>query len=237
MSNSKLEEIAHQIRSDIKSLNQKERVTEQVSELSRVERSLRALAAELNDQLKMVMAARSADVVLQTEGFDSTAQRSVSLASTTRKAESDMDEIESLQRDVRTQMAQLKDQISMQWQELVKRRVPGREGLKDLVETFRSIGEAGDLASELGRIVINIGRLSRAGPSIEAVEQLDEYASRLPEVLEQLVGEDQAVRSFASLVARGGAPIDGLTPTVREWMQAKGFESSFKVVAGRPAGD
>ncbi|MCQ3813595.1 MAG: hypothetical protein KTU85_04145 [Acidimicrobiia bacterium] len=205
--------------------------------LSRRENTLKRLAAELNDQLKIVMAARSTDVVLQTEGFESTARLSVSLASATRKAELDLDEIDRFQSDARTQMTHLRDEISMEWQALVERRVPAQEGLKDLVETFHSIGGANDLVSELARIENNIRKLNRSGPSIEALEQLDQYASRLPEVLEQLVGEDQAVRSFASLVARGGAPIDGLTPTVREWLQAKGFETSFKIVAGHPVGD
>ena len=136
--------------------------------------------------------------------------------------------------DVRAQVSTVQSSITIAWRELVDHKVPQRQGLDNLAEIFRQLDASSSLAIELKQAVATAEQLAGAQPSVAALERLDAVAERIPFLLRDLVGDDAGVRAFAEKLARGGAPLESLTPEVTRWIEAKGFQQSFKIVPGEP---
>jgi hypothetical protein len=129
-----------------------------------------------------------------------------------------------------------KDSLTSAWRAYVAKRIPSPDGLLVLADAFSAVEGASAYATRLRTAIRSVHTYLQQAPSAVAIAKVNELAEEIPRLLQQLVGEKPDVRAFADQLARGGAAIDALTPSVLKWMRDTGFSGSFKIIAGRPAG-
>ncbi len=213
---------------------QKERLTEQVAQLKRVEASVAQLTPVVTGIVQLLDAAVGAGVDVPAEGLRGLQGRVGRANADAQRGEVDASTLDALVVDLRAQVSTVQSSITIAWRGLVDHRVPQRQGLANLAETFRQLDASSALATELRQALATAQQLAGAQPSVSALERLEAVAARIPLLLRDLVGDDAGVRSFAEKLARGGAPLESLTPEVERWIEAKGFQQSFKIVPGEP---
>lgn len=229
-----LVELAEQVTTGVQRGAQKERVAEQVTQLKRVEDGVAQLRSVVTTTAQLVRAALGAGVDVPVAGLRQLAGPLSKVAAEGGSGNVDGTLVDRLIVEARSQLSSMQSAITIGWREVVDRKVPQRDGLMRLAETFRQLDTSSGLASELRQIVGQAQQLAGSPPSIDALDRLDRIAARIPEVLRDLVGEEPSVRAFADRVARRGAPLDTVTPEVMDWLLVKGFHRSFKVVPGEP---
>lgn len=103
--------------------------------------------------------------------------------------------------------------------------------LLQLSETLSDVDGVGEVSQ---RLSATLRVLSRAQDSLPTGESL-ELLSKAEELLQNLESalQPDGVRRFLSHVARGGAPVESLTPDVMKWLEDHGSVRRFKIVAGR----
>lgn len=126
------------------------------------------------------------------------------------------------------------------WREYIDESVPGLDSLDKLAEMLGHIQADPLQATALKRGVRDLRALSRRLPDASAPSEAIAAVDVIYPALTVLLGDsdtDSDIRHFMETVARGGAHVRALTQDVKDWMRRSGAEDSFKVVAGRPAGE
>lgn len=234
MTATNLVDLAERVTNAVQQGAQKERVAEQVTQLKRIEDSVSQLLSVVAATGKLVDAAVGAGVDVPVAGLRALAPGLAEVAAKAANREVDGSAVDRLVIDVRNQLTSIQGAIAVSWRELVDRKVPQREGLMRLAETFRQLDASSRLASELRTALAAARNLAVSPPSLTALNTLEAIAERVPQLLRELVGDNPDVRTFAEELARGGASVDSLTPEVMAWIRSKGFERSFKVIPGEP---
>ncbi|SRR5258708_5592341 len=227
-------EVAEGITTGVQRTAQRELITGRVTQLRRIESTLDQVMPLVIEAVSLVGAAAVSGLSIKTDGLASVRDR---ITAATRRADQgdvDVPTLEQLLLDVRTEVESVKSTATISWHELVDRRIPQRQGLTRLADTYLQLDPGNGLAKELRHAVGAAEQLTNMRPSSEALQRLEQLATRIPQLLRDLVGEDPDVRAFAERVARGGAGLDSLTPEVVSWIALKGFERSFKIVPGEP---
>jgi hypothetical protein len=118
--------------------------------------------------------------------------------------------------------------------------MPGLDNLNLLAEMLSQMGADRLEAANLRKGVMELRALSRRLPDASAPSKAAAAVDVIYPALTVLVGDSDAhndVRHFVETVARGGAHVRALTPTVKDWMRRSGLEEAFKIDAGRPASE
>jgi hypothetical protein len=126
------------------------------------------------------------------------------------------------------------------WREFIDARIPGLDSLNSLAEMLSQMGADRLQVANLRKGVTDLRALSRRLPDASAPSQASAAVDIIYPALTVLLGDtdtDNEVRHFVEIVARGGAHVRALTPTVEDWLRHSGLENSFKIVAGRPASE
>jgi DnaJ-domain-containing protein 1 len=131
--------------------------------------------------------------------------------------------------------------VANAWKGFVDSCMPGLEGLDSLADTLGDVRADRSQVAILKKGVADLRAAARRVPDESAPGQVGEAVDAIQAALTALTGvsdgHDAAVRLFLQGVARGGAHVQALTPTVRDWMRSSGIERSFRIVAGEPASD
>lgn len=128
-----------------------------------------------------------------------------------------------------------KESLTTAWRTYVGDRIPAPDGLLVLADAFSTVEGASTYATQLRTAIRSVHSYLQQAPSVDAIAEVNELAADIPRLLQRLVGAEPDVRAFAEQLARGGAAIEALKPSVLKWMNDSGFAGSFKIVAGRPA--
>jgi hypothetical protein len=227
--------LASEVRSGVERLNRLGELRAQIRQLAAIEKATNDLLAEFAHLGSVVAAARQAHFVPSMPGCEKEVSGLSCLLDQLAEGEVDREFAQGVIDAVRTLSQTLNLSVTAAWREHVVNRVPTQEGLLVLADAFVQVEGAGAEPARLKAALRTVHELLTKPPSAEALSELDVLAARIPELLGQLVGDDRDVRAFADQLAAGGAAVDKLTPIVLGWMNQKGFQSSFKVVAGRPA--
>lgn len=126
------------------------------------------------------------------------------------------------------------------WRDFIDACMPGLDSLNDLAEMLSQMGADRTQVANLRKGVMDLRALSRRLPDEPAPGRATAAVAAIRAALRVLLGDgdaDNDVRHFMEAVARGGAHVRSLTPAVKDWMRRSGLESSFKIVAGRPASE
>ncbi len=124
------------------------------------------------------------------------------------------------------------------WRESINARMPGLDSLSKLADTLSQLGAAKLQVANLRAAVSDLQRLYRQLPGKPAPALAAKAIEDIRATLGALLGggtDNDEVRHFVEAVARGGAHVRDLTTAVMEWMQGSQIESSFKIIAGKPA--
>ena len=235
MTRTNLVDLADRVTTTVQQGAQKERVAEQVAQLKRIEASVSQLFSVVAATGKLVDAAVGAGIDVPIAGLQSLAGPLDEVAAKAANREVDGSAVDRLVIDIRSQLTTIQGAITISWRDLVDRKVPQREGLMRLAETFRQLDASSRLATELRTALVAARDLAGSPPTLTGLNTLESIAERVPKLLRDLVGDDPNVRLFADELARGGASVDALTPAVIAWIRARGFDRSFKIVPGEPA--
>lgn len=228
-------DLAERVTTAVQQGAQKERIAEQVTQLKRIEESVSQLYTIVESTVTLVSAALDAGVDVPIAGLRQAATELKAISTRAAKGEVDGSAVDRVVIEVRSQITSIQAAVSVEWRELVDRKVPQREGLARLADTFRQLDASSPLAAELRNALASARDLASGTPSLAALTSLETIARRVPELLRDLFGDDPNVRTFADELARGGARLDALTPEVVSWIRSRGFDRSFKVVPGEPA--
>jgi hypothetical protein len=227
-------ELADKITTGVQRTAQREKIAGRVAQLKRIASSLDELMPLVREATTLVGAAEAFGLGITTDGLASLHERIADASKGANPTEVDASALEQLVTDLRTELSSVKSTVTISWHELVDRRIPQRQGLTRLAETYLRLDPTDPLATQLRQAVATAQQLATTPPTTEALQRLDQVATQIPELLRDLVGDDPSIRSFAERVARGGASLDSLTPEVRRWIASKGFEHSFRIVPGEP---
>jgi hypothetical protein len=227
-----LSELADAITTGVRQTTQRNEIIGRVAERKRVEATLDPLLPALIEAVSLVEATAASGLDISADGLRAIHGR-ISAAAGAHQ-ELDVPVLEQLAIDIRTEAASIKSAATSSWRELVDRKVPQRQGLMGLANTYLQLDPADTVAQQLRDAVVAVQQLADAPPSMEALQLLDQLATQIPQLSRDLVGDATTVRSFVERVARGGAALDSLTPEVARWIEAKGFERVFKIVLGEP---
>jgi hypothetical protein len=125
------------------------------------------------------------------------------------------------------------------WGEAISSRMPGIDGLNKLADTLSQLGADKSELSKLRAAASDLRQVSRQLPGKSAPAQVSKAVGAIHAALGILLGgtDNEEVRHFVEAVARGGAHVRNLTPTVAKWMHHNEIEGSFMIVAGKPASE
>jgi hypothetical protein len=229
--------IAARVRSGVEGLGRRDDVTAQLRRIDAVDRAADSLRRDVDDLKEMLAVTRAAEFA---PAMPDPAEVTVAVDSLRDQLErGDVDRefaqevINSVERLVRV----ASESLVVAWHGHVADRIPSQEGLLILADAFSDVEGAGTYATRLRAAARSVQSFLQRAPTDDAVSELDRLASEIPQLLQQLVGDQPDVQAFAEQLARGGAAIEALTPPVLQWMQEKGFAGSFKIVPGRPGHD
>ena len=115
------------------------------------------------------------------------------------------------------------------WQDHVRSLVPA-----GLDEQLVLLGGAGVMADQIQRMRELAHELveaqSRTAMDADTFRQVRALARELNDLWKTLSGIPEDIRAFLAAASTDGAPIDALTPEVRNWLTEKGFFDSLRVV-------
>jgi hypothetical protein len=229
-----LSELADAITTGVQQTAQRDVIAGRVGQLKRIESTLDQLMPVVTEAVSLVGAAAASGLSIDAERLASLGGRISDATVRADQLEVDGPALERLAMDVRTEAASVKSAATGSWRELVDRRIPQRQGLTALANTYLQLDPGDTLAQQLRQAVVAAQQLANMPPSIEALQRLDQLAAQIPQLSRDLVGDAPSVRSFIERVARGGAALDSLTPEVGRWIESKRFEGVFKIVLGEP---
>lgn len=228
--------VVEQVTSGVERLGRRDELTAQLRRIDAVDKASAQLVRQLQELTETVAVARVA-------GFapalpDAKEARDVVDKLRGQLAEGDVDRefAQGVIDSVGSLIRGARESLTAAWRTYVGERIPSPDGLLVLADAFSAIEGASAYATRLRTAVRSVHTFLQQAPSADAIAKVNELAGEIPRLLQQLVGAEPDVRAFAEQLARGGAAIDALTPSVLKWMKDAGFAGSFKVVAGRPAG-
>lgn len=228
--------IVEQVTSGVERLGRREELTAQLRRIDAVDQASAQLVQQLQELTETVAVARLA-------GFppplpDAQAARGAVDTLRGQLAEGDVDRefAQGVIDAIRSLIRGARESLTSAWRTYVEDRIPSPDGLLVLAEAFSAIEGASADAQRLRTAIQSVHTFLQQAPSADAIAEVNELTVEIPRLLQRLVGAEPDVRAFAEQLARGGAAIDRLTPSVIKWMKDSGFSGSFKVVAGRPAG-
>lgn len=227
-------ELTAGIESGVQQLADTERVAQEVAALKRAHAAVSDVRPIVDDAVTLLTAAIEADLDVGGDALLAMSSRVAAASEAARSNRLKLADLDRLLTDVRAEVAGVQSQVKIGWIELVDKKVPGRDGLGALAESFRLLGGVSELATELRQSLSALQQVRSATPSVEQLNRLNALADRIPTIVRDLVGDDATVRAFADKVARGGAGLASLTPEVLDWLKEKGLEKSFKIVPGSP---
>jgi hypothetical protein len=224
--------VAERITTGVQRVAQVEVVEERIARLKRIEFDANQVRPMLAEAIGLLEAATSAGLSIKYDSLGTLRSRiAAALHPVDRAIEPSA--LEQLLADLRAEASAIKGAVTVMWQELVDRKIPQRQGLTQLAEALLRLDPGDALALELREAIGVVQQLSHMPPTIEGLRRLDALATRVPQVLSDLVGDDPSVRSFAERVGSGGAPLEALTAEVRSWIESRGLSRAFMIVPGR----
>lgn len=228
--------VVEQVTSGVERLGRRDELTEQLRRIDAVDKASAQLVQQLEELTETVAVARMA-------GFapplpDAQAARSAVDTLREQLAEGDVDRefAQGVIDAVGSLIRGAREPLTTAWRTYVEDRIPSPDGLLVLADAFSAVEGASAYATRLRTAIRSVHTFLQQAPSADAIAEVNELAAEIPRLLQHLVGAEPDVRAFAEQLARGGAAIDALTPSVLKWMKDSGFAGSFKVVAGQPAG-
>ena len=126
-----------------------------------------------------------------------------------------------------------REQALGDWREYAGARMGNVIELSQLAQTLAGVESVATIAGTLQAVLGQLGQAQNQLPTKAAFELLNEAEKRLADLEKAL--RPEAVRTFLSAVARGGASLDMLTDDVRAWLKENKAERSFRITAGSPA--
>lgn len=228
--------LVEQVTSGVERLGRRDELTAQLRRIEAIDKAADLLLRQLEDLTKTLAVARSAGFAPPSPDAGTAAAEVDALRSQLASGDVDREFAQKVIDSVGSLIRVAKESLSAAWRAYVAERVPSQEGLLVLADAFSAVEGASNHATRLRTATRAVQTFLQQAPSVEAVQKLDELAQEIPQLLQQLVGAEPEVRAFADQLARGGAAIEALTPSVLNWMKETGFVGSFRVVPGRPAG-
>ncbi len=229
-----LSELADAITTGVQQTAQRNVLAGRVAHLKRIEWTLDQLMPVVAEAVSLVGAATASGLSIGAERLASLRGRIGDAILRVDQLELDARALEQLAMDMRSEAESVKSAATSSWRELVDRRIPQRQGLTGLANTYLRLDPGDMLAQQLRHAVVAAQQLADTPPSTGALQRLDQLATQIPQLSRDLVGDAPSVRSFVEGVARGGAALDSLTPEVARWIDSKGFERVFKIILGEP---
>ena len=232
-----LSTIAEQVTSGVERLGRREELMAQLRRIDAVEKASSELVLQLKYLTETVGVARAAGFVPPLP--DAAAARGAVDRLRGQLANGDVDRefAQGVIDSIGSLIREAKESLTTAWRTYVGDRIPSPEGLLVLADAFSAVEGASAFATQPSNSDSRCARFPPTGTFSGCHRKVNELAAEMPHLLQQLVGAEPDVRAFAEQLARGGAGIDALTPSVLKWMEDAGFVGSFKVVAGRPAED
>jgi hypothetical protein len=228
--------MVEQVKSGVERLGRRDELTAQLRRIDAVDRASAQLAQELQQLTATMAVARAAGFAPQLPDARGASVGVDTLRGQLGNGDVDREFAQGVIDLVRSLIREANESLTIAWRAYVEDRIPSPEGLLVLAEAFNTVEGASDYARRLRTAILSVNASLQQAPSADAIAKVNELAAEIPRLLQQLVGAEPDVRAFAEQLARGGAAMDALTPSVLKWMKDSGFASSFKVVAGRPAG-
>jgi hypothetical protein len=223
------------VTSGVDRLGRRAELTAQLRRIDMVDKAADPLLDQLSDLAKVLAVARSAGFAPPMPDSATTAAAVEALCEQLAGSDVDGEFAQEVIDSIETLVRVANESLSAAWHAYVVERVPSQEGLVVLAQVFSEVEGAGTDAMHLRASTQLVQSYLQQVPSADAISKLDSLAHEIPQLLQRLVGEQSEVREFADQLARGGAAIESLTPSVLKWMKERGFETSFKVVPGSPA--
>lgn len=231
-----LSTLVDQVTASVERLGRRGELTAQIQRIYAVDRAAAQLVQQLSELSTTLTVARTAGFAPPLPDVRAAATAVDTLRAQLSEGDVDREFAQSVIDVIGSLIRGAKEALTASWREYVVARVPSAEGLLVLADAFSAVAGASTYATRLRTAIRTVHGFLEQPPSADAVTRVNELAAEIPELLQQLVGAEPEVRAFADQLARGGAAIESLTPSVIKWMRDTGFAKSFKIVAGRPAG-
>ncbi|MGV9795275.1 hypothetical protein [Gordonia sp. NPDC003422] len=126
----------------------------------------------------------------------------------------------------------LAESLKEHWNRYAAKQLGDVGDLLTLSETLSGVEGIAKVSQDLSGTLGELERSRTSLPTSQSVESLAK-AVRLLRQLESSL-KPEVVRRFLSAVARGGAPVESLTPDVIEWLANHNSLDRFRIVAGSP---
>jgi hypothetical protein len=126
--------------------------------------------------------------------------------------------------------ASAKKALVESWARYASERLGSPDELLTLAATLIQVNSLQDSSRRLQEKLLHLARTQNEIPSAGAVQLLQEAKQILQQLEDSL--QPDSVRRFLSAIARGGAPLEYLTPEVSDWLSAHSAGGEFRIVAG-----
>lgn len=141
--------------------------------------------------------------------------------------------LKRVERDLDRLGREVAESLKKCWRDHAAQQLGDVADLLSLSETLSGVDGIAEVSQGLLEALGQLARSQDSLPTGQSVELLTKAVGLLGQLESSL--QPEVVRRFLSAVARGGAPVESLTPDVTKWLTDHSSHDRFKIVAGTPA--